>query len=325
MTEKEKLYELIARELASENSEQEKSILDNIFQNDDDIERRFSIIHKFWNSYFPKTTSNNIIQLTEKKLGYTYHSTAKSKSGFIFRIAATILLILSLGFVGFQLIEQNKKQELKEYSCGPNEVKNITLSDGTKVWLNSSSMLIALEPFDKDFRKVTLVGEGYFEVAHNNKKPFLVKTNQLVTKVLGTHFNIIAYPGENFQEVSLYEGKVELSNEKQPTNNVIINPGEKATFQLSTENFYVVKTDLGNPAVWRDGILRFYDEELKSITKKLERKFQTKIFIADEIVGELRYTGNFDEEPLLKIIKLLNEAHEFNFQETDNGILIESI
>ncbi|MDX1286311.1 MAG: DUF4974 domain-containing protein, partial [Draconibacterium sp.] len=143
------------------------------------------------------------------------------------------------------------------------------------------------------------------------------------TQVLGTHFNVVAYPTDEVHEIALHEGKIKLNpeNNKEGT---ILNPGERAYYTVKTGKLNVIKTDLGSPAKWRDGILRFYDEDLFSITKKLERQFQTKIFIGDSLVGNLKFTIEVEEESLERILVLLNEAQEFNYRVTNNGIIIES-
>jgi ferric-dicitrate binding protein FerR (iron transport regulator) len=327
MTERKKLYELLVKDLASEISEEEKKLLEKDLSINQEQKNNTDIIKRFWYSYFPKTGENNIIEKTEKKLGFTYQQKNKSNNkGFVFKVAATFLIALSLGIIGFYSLKLNQNEEVQitEYKSSPDEIKKVVLSDGTRVWLNTSSVLITVEPFSGDNREVRLIGEGYFEVAHNPEKPFLVKTTGLTTKVLGTHFNIISYPGETNQKITLYEGKVELIDENSIKNNVVIHPGEQARFDNQQGKFLVQETDLGLPAVWRDGILRFYDEELNQIAITLERKFRTKILIKDEKAGKLRYTANFEEESLIKILQLLDEAHEFEFYETNNGIIIES-
>lgn len=175
-----------------------------------------------------------------------------------------------------------------------------------------------------DNREVTLFGEAYFEVAHNEEQPFIVETVNLKTKVLGTHFNVVAFPTDEVHEISLYEGKVQINCESNLDKNYILNPGDRAYFTLKTGEIEVVRTDLGKEAQWRDGILRFYDEDLFSITKKLERKFQSRIFIADSVVGNLKYSAEFEEESLDKIMKILSEAQAFNYEFTNNGVLIKS-
>ncbi|MBN1987695.1 MAG: FecR domain-containing protein [Prolixibacteraceae bacterium] len=327
MTGREKLYEFIVKDLTSEISAEEKEYLEKKLSNDTRQKNNYLLIQRFWNSFFPNVGENHILERTEKKLDFTYHQGAKADRNFLLNMAVTFLLLVSVGLIGFYTLKFHRNDSVKitEYISSPNEIKEVVLSDGTKVWLNASSALLAAEPFEEDNREVRLTGEAYFEVAHNPEKPFVVTTVGLKTKVLGTHFNIVSYPHEKQQEILLYEGKVELVDNNNVRNNVIIHPGQQAYFNNQQKNFQVRKTELGSPAVWRDGVLRFYDEELNHIAVTLERRFQTRILIKDEQVGKLRYTANFEEESLSKILQLLNEAHEFVYYETENGIIIESL
>ncbi|TNF44790.1 MAG: DUF4974 domain-containing protein [Bacteroidetes bacterium] len=320
----EQQYELIAKELTSEISEEEKKILDFEISQNIELRQKKTILQYFWNHYFPKPLQNQIIKRTEEKLRF---SKAKSNINFgtIYKIAATVLLVISLGYIGYQSSKPKNNVKLNEYVTLPGEVKEFVLSDGTKVWLNSKTVLIASEPFVEENREVLLIGEGYFEVAHNAEKPFIIKTSSLKTTVLGTHLNVSGYPGDIKTEVSLYEGKVEVSDKNVPENKMVMKPGQKVSFSNDEKNFYIKLNELEKPAEWREGILRLYDEDLNSIAQKLERKFSTRIFIADEQVGELRFTASFDTEPLDKILKLLREAHDFKIEKTTNGIILKSI
>jgi len=319
----EQRYELITKELISEISEEEKQLLDSELAESVELRQKKEILHKFWFNYFPKSLPNQIISKTEKKLGF---SNSKSRVGFgtIYNIAATVLLVISLGYIGYQNFKPINNVVLNEYVTLPGEVKEFVLSDGTKVWLNAKTVLIASEPFIDKNREVLLIGEGYFEVAPDAEKPFIIKTSGLKTKVLGTHLNISAHPGDSKTEVSLYEGKVELSDKNRAENKIVMKPGQKVSFTNDGNNFYVKSNELENPAEWREGIIRFYDEDLNSISKKLERKFMTRIFVADEQVGKLRFTGSFETEPLEKILSLFIEAHKFKTENTTNGIIIKS-
>lgn len=324
MEETERRYELITKELTAEISEEEKNLLNKEISEDIELRQKVTILQYFWINYFPKPVSHQIIKKTEKKLGF---SKKQNSIGFgtIYKAAATILLVISLGYIVYQHNKPKNKVILNEYVTLPGEVKAFVLKDGTKVWLNSKSVLIASEPFIEDYREVLLIGEGYFEVVSNSEKPFIIKTSSLQTAVLGTNFNISAYPGDNKTEISLYEGKVELSAKSSPENKMVMKPGQKAWFSNDEKNFYLKSNELEKPAEWRQGILRFYDEDLSSITQKLERKFSTRIFVTDEQVGKLRFTASFETEPLEKILKLLSEAHEFKVENTPNGIIIKSI
>nr|WP_319509810.1 FecR domain-containing protein [uncultured Draconibacterium sp.] len=323
MTNKDNIHELIVKKLTETISDEEEMLLDNGLSNNIKTKKSFSTVKVFWDKYFPGSKKHSIIEQTEKKLGLTYQEKPHSFKWKSLAIAVSVLLVATLAFSTFYIIKHRQVTTLNEYSCHAEEIKTVTLSDGTKVWLNSSSLLIASEPFIGDKREVTLFGEAYFEVAHDDEKPFIVETPNLKTKVLGTHFNVVAYPTDEVHEISLYEGKVELKpniNDKH----AMLMPGDRAYFNMNTGNLKLVHTDLGKPAQWRDGILRFYDEDLFSITKKLERHFYTRIFIADSAIGKLKYSGEFEEESLDRILNLLSSAKAFEYKKNDNGIIIES-
>lgn len=323
MTNEEKIYKLFVKVLTSTNTNLEKEELNQLITENKKLDKKFKLIKYFWDNYFYQPSSNTIIKKTEEKLGFKRTNIKNRLLKPALKIAASILLIVILGF-GFQYVVLQKNQvSLNEYVSKPGEQKEIVLSDGTKVWLNNASMIIASEPFVGKTREVKLFGEAYFEVAHNHEKPFIVHTPFLKTQVLGTKFNITALSPEARQEIALYEGKVELISKINHNKKVILTPGERAYYIPENGQIRVTRTDLGRPAQWRDGILRFYDEDFFSISKKLERKFQTRIFIADSVVGKLRFTAEFDVESLDKILDLLNEAHKFRFKETENGIIIQ--
>ena len=316
---------MIANELTSTFTEEEKEILEDEIVKNPELLQKKEILRKFWNNYHPSEIPNEIIKKTEKKLGFTHQPKSIYTLGFFYKIAVTILLIISAGYIVYQYFTPESAVSLNEYVTLPGEVKEFVMSDGTKVWLNSKSVLIASEPFVDETREILLIGEGYFEVAHNEEKPFIIKTSSLKTTVLGTHLNITAYPSDSKTEVTLYEGKVELADKNLPENKLLMKPGQKVSFTHNENNFIIRSNELENPAEWRKGILRFYDEDLNTIVQILERKFRTRIFITDKKVGQLRYTASFETEPLDKILKLLSEAHEFKSVKTNNGIIIESI
>lgn len=323
MTKKDDIYKLIVKDLTNELSPKEKEALNQNLNQDKHLHKSLFSLKKFWNNFFPKPQTHSILEKTEKKLGLTYRVGSGTSKWSWLKVAASLLFIASLTFSAYHIIKPKQQIVLNEYSTEAGETKKIILSDGTTVWLNAKSLVIASEPFVGDRREVKLFGEAYFEVAHNEEQPFIVNTPFLKTQVLGTRFNISVLNPYEKQEISLFEGKVKLISQRHQ-NEVILTPGERAYFSPDSEEIEVVKTDLGKPAQWRDGILRFYDEDLFSITKRLERKFQTRIFIADSIVGNLKYTAEFEEESLEMIMKILSEAHEFKYEFSNNGVLIQS-
>ena len=147
------------------------------------------------------------------------------------------------------------------------------LSDGTKVWLNSSSSIKYPVAFIGDERKVELTGEAYFEVAHNAKKPFRVVSNGQTVEVLGTHFNINAYSDENVIKTTLLEGSVKVST---PGGISVIKPGEQA--QLKNGNISITSdVDLDAAVAWKNGLFHFDDNNIEAVMRQLARWYDVDI------------------------------------------------
>lgn len=322
MEHKNQIYNLITSKLNSDISEPDNKLLTEELLKDEDLAKNFTTIQKFWNQFYPNPVSHNVIEKTEKKLDLTNPVQLRYRFITRYAAAATLLLVVMFSVMGYFFTRQKPEVILTEYKSRQNEVKEFVLSDGTKVWLNNSSVLITSQPFLDNIREVLLIGEGYFEVAHDVEKPFIIKTPALRTKVLGTHVNVRAYQGNKNIEVSLYEGKVELYDSEKPNSAIEMKPGEKTIFSVKDRNVFIKSIAHEKEAVWRDGIIRFYDDDMYSIAQKLENKFDTRIIIANDEIGRLRYTGNFEKESLDQILKLLSKAQKFSFIKTDNGIIV---
>ncbi|WP_316751874.1 FecR family protein [Pedobacter gandavensis] len=154
----------------------------------------------------------------------------------------------------------------------------VRLPDGTEVWLNAASKLKYSNDFKAKKREVTLSGEAYFEVAHLANRPFLVHTSNQVVEVLGTHFNVDAYPDEENQVTTLLEGQVKTSSKKQ---NVLLKPGEQAILDLQHDRLKKAEADLESVMAWKNGDFIFKDENLASVMKKVERWYDVDVVFQD--------------------------------------------
>ena len=170
---------------------------------------------------------------------------------------------------------ENGKQKLE---TGRGKQLAVTLADGTRVWLNASSKLEFPGHFDGKLREVSVQGEAYFEVAHNKEKPFVVKTSNNQVKVLGTHFNVKDYKGEDREEVTLLEGAVEVSGKEfQP---LFLKPSEQFVKEGGRNKPSV--EILNNPETviaWKSGDFYFQDATAENIVKELERWYPVEITI----------------------------------------------
>lgn len=179
---------------------------------------------------------------------------------------------------------------------------SITLNDGTVVQLNSGSKLVFPAKFAGSKREVYLQGEGYFAVAKDVSKPFIVKTDFMNVKVLGTHFNISAYENENLASAVLVEGSVEVyKNDLFKSDFHKIEPGQGCFFTGTTKEFEIHNVDIGEFVSWKDGFFLIKDQSLENITRKVEKYYNKSISIDDNelanriISGKLVLTANLEE------------------------------
>jgi len=188
----------------------------------------------------------------------------------------------------------------------------IILSDGTKVWLNAGSQLVYPSTFMRKRREVVLVGEAYFDVAKNDEKPFIVRTSDLNVKVLGTKFDVSAYPEDKMIETILEEGSVSLEiNGKGIIENdreFLLAPNQKISLNKESREAMVRMVDVSMYTTWKEGMLKAESEDLVRLVKKIERYYNIQVILKDPLVGGYKISGKLDleqgAEEVLNIIKL---------------------
>jgi transmembrane sensor len=184
---------------------------------------------------------------------------------------------------------------------------NITLADGTKVWLNSASELSFPATFTGAERRVTLTGEAYFEVAKNKTMPFKIDVNgKQVVEVLGTHFNISAYTDEQSISTTLLEGSVKINYKNKST---LIKPGQMA-INNSGEGITVMQANIEEVMAWKNDSFIFNNESITSIMKKISRWYDVDVVFKGDMTNINLY-GNFSRSKglgsLLKNIELVTK------------------
>lgn len=203
------------------------------------------------------------------------------------------------------------------------ETRTVVLPDQTKVTLNRYSTLSYPERFKEKRRKVHLQGEAYFEVAKDAKHPFIVKAEAVRVKVLGTHFNVEAYPGDAEVRTTLLEGSVAVSL-KGENQRLVLAPNESAVYNKK-KGTLVQEAAPGakNEILWRKGIILFDQLPLHEIVRQLSNAFQTDICIDDPQLQNYRMTATFDtSEDLTQILDLLKNAGNFNYKKENNTITL---
>ncbi len=213
----------------------------------------------------------------------------------------------------------NRKDTLvyNTLSTPPGGEYRLILADGTRVWIGAATEFKYPVVFSGNTREVQIAGEAYFEVAKDNTKPFIVKTEYTDVKVLGTSFNIRAYQNEA-EQTTLVQGQVEVITEKWRQ---LLTSGDQLNVQNSTFEIRKIKVQAYN--TWKNQRFIFSDELLEDVVKKLERWYNIPFDIQDAILKQLRFTGNIPKyENLDEILKKLELTTRIHFVQKAGTILV---
>lgn len=197
----------------------------------------------------------------------------------------------------------------------------LVLADGTKVWINAESRLRYPEVFG-DTREVFLTGEAYFEVSKDAERPFVVKMEKQTVEVLGTHFNVSAYPGDHVC-TTLAEGRVKVTN---GTASVVLHPDEQAVQVDGQEKIEVKEIDASLVISWVKGEYVFKNTELKSIAAQLSRWYNVNIQFENSELEHRRFAGIiYRDEELGFAIEVIERVANVRFVREDDLIYIKTV
>ena len=328
--EKEELMQLIRQE---DNDEALKSLIGSI------------IAETQGEMELPAESGKAILQfvLAKEDNPDVYMPAARKKRGlkWISIAAASVMIgILAAYMIGYRFngngktVLQKKNTLAIEVNTGTAQRKTIQLPDGTQVWLSPSSLLEFPAVFKSDTREVKLSGEAFFEVAHDAGHPFVITSDNIQTRVLGTSFNIQAYHNQKKIAVMVVTGKVKISNlgaVQNKTENIEISANQKAVFDKNTDRF--IKEDADTVAApnmlkRKKGEFVYKNEPLSKLAEDIEAYFGIKVNVADEI-KDYKVVASFNvtdkPENVLEVIaitingKLIREEQQFRIEK--NGSL----
>ncbi len=283
----------------------------------------------------------------------------KNKNMSVFlRIAAIVLISFGLSWIVFYTYYNyysNTKFGMLELTVPKGSKSVLKLADGTTIWLNSETVVKYPEHFSSKQRDVYIEGEAFFKVSKNKEWPFKVHTSDLDIIVLGTSFNVKAYPDEGTIETTLEEGSVliEKKSKSGKKQYISLKPNQRVTLvkeegKLSLdmqagnklkdeslkeskktplkrkEKFYLDEnTDTQLYVAWKNNHLVFKNEPFESLAVKLERWYNVEIIIENEKLKEYRFTGTFENETIEQAIKALQLTTKFNYKFDKNKIIIK--
>jgi len=202
------------------------------------------------------------------------------------------------------------------------KMSHITLSDGTKIWINSGSQIIYPSVFTGSKRELFVEGEIYLEVAKNENKPFVVKTGIMDVTVLGTGFNVCSYKEESEQSILLVSGAISVKN------NVLketrqLKPSQLYNYSKATQKSTMQQVEIYDFICWKYGFLQFSHKELSTVLKRIQKHYNIEIAYDPQELEGIRVSGKLDlKEDIHEVMRLTALASNIQYKEIDNKIVV---
>ncbi|WP_346319559.1 FecR domain-containing protein [Chitinophaga sp. YIM B06452] len=348
-----KIWNLLAKKMADQLPPEEETELERLLQQHPDASYIKEVLMQPWKDkhkpFTPEETELALQRHQERLQAAMEHEEEEPEpeTGRVRRmilrisgVAAALALAFYIGYAVWPQRRVSAEAALQQMVTRQGSRSQIKLPDGTSVWLNAGSQLDYPKQFTGQYREVTLLGEAFFDVAQDAEHPFIVKTKTFSIRVLGTTFNVRAYPQEENAVTSLVSGVVEVVMDK---NTVRLMPNEKlsiSTLQTmssgeAAENAGsisaaapVVKSTLTEvtdsvmaETAWVQNKLAFKKQPLEKVAVMLEQWYGADIRFKDEAKKQLYFSGVFEEEDLSDVLRALELTGSFHFKKDAEGVI----
>lgn len=369
-----RFWELLAMKSANEISEEELQELDNLLTSyGTDIHYMMNVMEHYWVEINLVKESMTTLKKAElmkdlqmnkpampspRKILRKRDADHNGKSFFIWSAAAILALCIAIGWFMWNPF-QHTSSAMSIIAVNFGSRTKMSLPDGSFVWLNSGSKLIYPKNLEcLPNREVTLYGEGYFEVKHDAAHPFIIHTDYLDVKDLGTTFNLKAYPGEKQATATLISGSIAVSIKDDPGRTIILKPHEKISFFADVHGIFLQKdqreadkkeegtlralplhdnrmeiTDVQpvitphgdtilSETAWMNNEMVFQGEKFSQLAERMERWYNTTIHIQNADIANYSFTGIFDGETLTQALDELKMTRKFSFEINNDTVTI---
>jgi len=240
----------------------------------------------------------------------------------LFRVAAILVFVLLAGFSAYRYLYIEKELVTQ------NEIiSSFLLPDGSRVSLNSSSKLFYPKKFSGKTREVRIEGEAFFEVKPNKLKPFIIHAGNMQIEVVGTSFNVNAYPCSDKIEVIVESGKVLVDRKDSKTtvlNELILVSGDKATLLRESSTLTKSANIDENFLAWKTHSLVFRQTSLKEVITQLEKVYKVDILLEDDKLNDLLLTAQYDNHSIDFIMEVISSTHKLDVELKDNRYFLRS-
>jgi len=326
------IHHIINKVLANSASKEEQSLLDVWLREKPENQHSFDLKRQQWEEILlivdgedKKRVFANIknkINQGDKLIDLAERSKRKSSWGWM-RIAASVVSIVSLGALSYYEISDPFSHlnlmgyDLVEADAGIQKTQ--ILADGSTVYLNGDSRLKYKIDSESEERKLYLEGEAFFDVARDENKPFVIGLEDSNVKVLGTSFNIQAYPGDEQISTSVVTGRVAF--ERKEDKSLVLLPGNKGVIDKHQKSIEKYDVDNSRDVAWMNKALYFENTSLSDMAKSLYRMYGVRLKFTDGSLKNLKITAKFENEKIEEILKILEMTNEFSYM-TDNELVL---
>ncbi len=366
-----RVWQLAAKKMAGEASPEEIRELEMLLKEDPDLHYALQNISDIWNLAVKQNANGNEAysrhekrmkeagilnddKSTESEEFERSVPVRKKSRGWWISSVAAFIIVLAFAFYLINVRSSGSVDETQIVQTEKNEISTrngsrskITLPDGSQVWLNAGSKLGYSKAFGTGSRQVDLSGEAYFDVVHNADLPFIIHTQQVEIRVLGTAFNVKSYPGDKQTETSLVRGKVEIRILNRPGETIILKPTEKLVVkndgiqetveenmwrnrdEKKTVPLYALDkmthsksdTSVVIETAWVDNMLAFENEAFDDLASKMKRWYGLDFHFRDESLTKQRFSGSFTNETVQQALEALSiTSGGFHFRIQNNVV-----
>ncbi|MEN7547626.1 FecR domain-containing protein [Rapidithrix thailandica] len=265
---------------------------------------------------------------TPTKRQFAVHRAKQNFWNYGTRMAASVMMAFGLCWSVWYFTHSHEKLPVLVEKINPLGQKlSLVLPDGTEVKLNGGSTLRYPQEFSDSLRQVELEGEAYFSVVKNRRKPFEIKANNVYTRVLGTEFNVRAYPEDSLINIALVEGKVAVKTRRTlKDTSFLLTPGQLAIYDVQHQQ--LAKSEFHNKefTAWKDKILFFYEASFEEILTKLSRWYGVKFELQNPDMAHRysdKFSGEYQNESLENVLNAISYSKRFQYRIEGDSVFIK--
>ncbi len=308
MNSTEKILHLIT---GRKKDEEDFSVLSEM-ESDEALQAEYNTLKNAWallssEKEMPEKEVNDLFARFKLQLPETKKRSVKILFYQYSKYAAILVLGMILSYAGLKLLPVSgvfsSNEMVTTVIADNNQISKIILPDSTVVWINSGSKITYNSKFAVNNRNIELNGQAYFHAAKNKNLPLIVSAGKLNVKVLGTKFDVCAYPGEENIRVILESGKVQLSYKDDQFLHYELLPGDMVTYCPADNKFLKRKVEPQWYSSWKEGTLIFREEPMASVIAELKRRYNVDIEVSDSRIYQSVFNAKIKDEPLDKVLK----------------------